>query len=305
VEMAIKDQKFLAKGLTIMEKNYLDVYIYEEWKQIEIPDYKPQEIFIPSSVVVEEGSPDVPSLLTEYDLIGLMDEHGHGIDAVYGQHIETIQQRGYISIDGDRLIPTYLGLSLYDAYMEIAPDLMKCHRRAQLQRDLQDIINGIKDSQAVIDQHIDFYETVYYNMLNGVEIIRQHISKNLRNCRPGQITSPCPLPMNPAELALGDMLKNLKKEPVDSKKKVKAKKKPNISKVKKENTIKVKTEGTAKVKTEKKMRVPKVKKENNTKVKTEGAAKVKTEKKMRNPKVKIEKSSNPVTEASDEIIYID
>ena len=39
VEYQIKDEFFTLKGLIIVEKNYLDVYIYEKWNANTIPNF--------------------------------------------------------------------------------------------------------------------------------------------------------------------------------------------------------------------------------------------------------------------------
>ena len=44
-----------------------------------------------------------PNLLSETDLIGLMDKYGIGTDATHAEHIETIQKRKYVRF-GFRLI---------------------------------------------------------------------------------------------------------------------------------------------------------------------------------------------------------
>lgn len=41
-----------------------------------------------------EGTTSAPALLTEADLIALMDKHGIGTDATHAEHINTIKQRG-------------------------------------------------------------------------------------------------------------------------------------------------------------------------------------------------------------------
>lgn len=42
---------------------------------------------------MEEGCTQPPQLLSESDLIGLMDEKGIGTDATIAEHIQKIQQR--------------------------------------------------------------------------------------------------------------------------------------------------------------------------------------------------------------------
>ena len=59
-----------------MERNYLEVYVYDKWSDKEIPDYSNVTEFQPTSIDLIDGSTEPPRLLTEADLIALMDKHG-------------------------------------------------------------------------------------------------------------------------------------------------------------------------------------------------------------------------------------
>lgn len=48
VNADVADEKFVAKGLMILEKNYLEVYIYEKWNAKEIYYYREGDTFTPS-----------------------------------------------------------------------------------------------------------------------------------------------------------------------------------------------------------------------------------------------------------------
>ncbi len=48
-----------------------------------------------TALTLENGATSPPDLLTEKDLITLMDKHGIGTDATIAQHIKTIQEREY------------------------------------------------------------------------------------------------------------------------------------------------------------------------------------------------------------------
>jgi DNA topoisomerase-3 len=63
----------------VTERNYLEVYIYEKWSDKEIPVYVQGEQFTPSSIDLKEGITEAPQLLTEADLISLMEKHGIGL----------------------------------------------------------------------------------------------------------------------------------------------------------------------------------------------------------------------------------
>lgn len=65
-------------GLIILARNYLDVYPYDKWTGKELPDFREGEEFEPTSCEMKEGQTASPALLTEADLVALMDKNGIG-----------------------------------------------------------------------------------------------------------------------------------------------------------------------------------------------------------------------------------
>ena len=69
---------FSATGLIVLERNYLEVYPYDKWNGKNLPDFEVGQRFRPSIIELREGRTQRPKLLTEADLVGLMDKHGIG-----------------------------------------------------------------------------------------------------------------------------------------------------------------------------------------------------------------------------------
>ena len=110
VHIDINGEKFVAHGLTVIAKNYLEVYIYEKWSDKEIANYESVKEFMPTSIELIQSETEPPQLLTEADLIALMDKHGIGTDATHADHIETVKNREYIGVQqNDKLVPGILG----------------------------------------------------------------------------------------------------------------------------------------------------------------------------------------------------
>lgn len=65
-------------GLTVRERNYLDVFPYDKWSNKILPNFEEDEEFMPSVCELKEGQTTRPSLLTEADLVSLMDKNGIG-----------------------------------------------------------------------------------------------------------------------------------------------------------------------------------------------------------------------------------
>ena len=76
VNININGERFTAHGLSIKERNYLEVYTYDKWSDKEILNYSDVREFQPTSIDILDSSTEPPRLLTEADLIALMDKHG-------------------------------------------------------------------------------------------------------------------------------------------------------------------------------------------------------------------------------------
>lgn len=73
-------------GLAVLSRNYLDVYPYDTWGDRSIPDFQEGQEFMPSVVELRDGQTTCPNLLTEADLVGLMDKNGIGTPPCDGIH---------------------------------------------------------------------------------------------------------------------------------------------------------------------------------------------------------------------------
>lgn len=111
-------------------------------------------------MLASETSP--PSLLTEADLIALMDKHGIGTDATHADHIETIKSRMYVGVKPDgKFVPGELGMGLVEGYDSMGYQMSKPNLRAELEADLKRICEGKKPKEAVLQQQVAKYKEVF------------------------------------------------------------------------------------------------------------------------------------------------
>jgi len=188
VNVDINGEKFYANGLMVLERNYLEVYHpYERWSDKEIPNYENIVEFYPDQIELAGGETSPPNLLTEADLIALMDKHGIGTDATHAEHIETVKARQYIGVqEGDKLVPGLLGMALVDGYeaMQMAMQVAKPHLRAELEADLKRICEGTKAEDAVRTEHIakwkEAFDTASTNMDKVEAACRHYLNEPAR-----------------------------------------------------------------------------------------------------------------------------
>nr|XP_014098832.1 DNA topoisomerase 3-alpha isoform X2 [Bactrocera oleae] len=169
ININIAGEKFTATGLCIHERNYLDIYIYEKWNAKQIHKYERGQLFEPTEISMQEGATTAPPLLTEADLIVLMEKHGIGTDATHAEHINTIKERGYIGVvDKGCLVPGLIGMGLYEGYDAMNLTLAKPMLRAEFESDLKDICTGKKDPKVVLNEQIQKYLEAYTQITEKV-----------------------------------------------------------------------------------------------------------------------------------------
>ena len=178
VNIDIAGEKFVGHGLSVRERNYLEVYIYERWSDKEIVDYSQTREFQPTSIDMLDSSTEPPRLLTEADLIVLMDKHGIGTDATHAEHIETVKSREYVfTEDRDKLVPGKLAMALVEGYDGMGFSMSKPNLRAALENDLVDICEGRKTKDEVLQEQIERYKQVFQaamDQVNKLDRATQH-----------------------------------------------------------------------------------------------------------------------------------
>lgn len=91
-----------------------------------------------------------------------MDKFGIGTDATHAEHIEKIKSRSYIgTIEGGRLLPSFLGLALVDGYDDIGFAMSKPDLRANLELGLTAICEGRRTKQDVLEEQINKYKAIF------------------------------------------------------------------------------------------------------------------------------------------------
>lgn len=124
VEFQISSETFVANGVRVIERNFLEIYSFQTWNSNEIPQFRLGERLVPSSLLFKVGRTTPPKLLTEADLIAMMDLNGIGTDATIHEHINKILEREYIfKRPNGGLEPSSLGIALVEGYDSIGFDI--------------------------------------------------------------------------------------------------------------------------------------------------------------------------------------
>ena len=175
------DEQFNVAGLMIDARNFLDVYKYETWATRTLPTFAAGERVQPEALDMLSGATSPPALLTEAELITLMDEHGIGTDATIAQHIATIQRREYaVKNAHNQFVPTTLGAALVDGYKRIGFELEKPRMRAEMEQDMQAIVLGAKLRDDVVRAWVARYRDIFRTVVQQAAAIDAVLGAHFR-----------------------------------------------------------------------------------------------------------------------------
>jgi DNA topoisomerase-3 len=188
IEIQYGSEIFHAHGLIVLERNYLDVYVYDKWESSQqLPVFTLSETFEPTEAKITDGKTVAPGYLTEPELIGLMDANGIGTDATMAEHIAKIKEREYVATrprggGGTRgvreFIPTRLGIALVEGYDNVvvglpdSPSLSKPFLRKEMELRMREICAGTRTKRDVVDGTVEKYRLVYAQTLRRIEVLK-------------------------------------------------------------------------------------------------------------------------------------
>lgn len=179
VEVELVGEHFHASGLVVQALNYLKVFTYEKWDNKWIPAFREQQRFQPDKMEMKKGSTSAPSLLTEADLVNLMDKNGIGTDATIAEHIKKIIDRQYVVTQKqgkvNYLVPSTLGMGLVEGYesMEASQHLCKPMLRRETEEKLGLVAQAQMSKQETVSQSLQEYKLIFGAVRNDFSTVIQ------------------------------------------------------------------------------------------------------------------------------------
>ena len=156
------------------------MYPYERWSDKDIPAFVQGETLKPKALAMEAGATTAPELLTERDLITLMDRHGIGTDATIASHIQKILERNYVTKQGQHFAPTRLGLTLVNGFDRMGFEFSQPTLRAQTERDMAAIAAGEISKQEALARNVETYRRLYALQQQQVAVLDAEFAKNFQ-----------------------------------------------------------------------------------------------------------------------------
>ncbi|MDS9470570.1 type I DNA topoisomerase [Sporosarcina pasteurii] len=163
VDLVNGDVKFRATGSQVKFDGFMKVYVEgdddnkEEKDRILPPLEKGQHLKF-EEIDPKQHFTQPPPRYTEARLVRTLEELGIGRPSTFAPTLDTIQRRGYVTLDARRFIPTELGTIVHNAVNEFFPDIIDVEFTAQMEKELDDIEEGKKKWIKVLDNFYKDFE---------------------------------------------------------------------------------------------------------------------------------------------------
>ncbi|MDW0111792.1 type I DNA topoisomerase [Sporosarcina saromensis] len=157
------DVKFRATGSEVKFPGFMKVYIegeddHEEKKDGILPPLEKGERIKGTAIEPKQHFTQPPPRYTEARLVKTLEELGIGRPSTYAPTLDTIQKRGYVTLDAKRFVPTELGEIVHQAVHQYFPDIIDIEFTAEMEKNLDDVEDGKVRWVQVIDNFYKEFE---------------------------------------------------------------------------------------------------------------------------------------------------
>lgn len=153
------DYKFKTTGQVLIFDGYLKVYKdYESSEDKILPDFKDNETLSTDDVLKEQHFTKPPARYSEAKLIKEMEELGIGRPSTYAKIIDTIKERGYVTLEEKKFKPTEVGIETTDKLQEFFSDLINVEYTRKMEEELDDVADGKLIWNKVLSEFYNLFE---------------------------------------------------------------------------------------------------------------------------------------------------
>ncbi|WP_062231731.1 type I DNA topoisomerase [Fictibacillus sp. FJAT-27399] len=154
---------FRANGSKVKFPGFMKVYIEgnDDGKKDEdrlLPNLEEGKTAEKQEIEPTQHFTQPPPRYSEARLVRTMEELGIGRPSTYAPTLDTIQKRGYVMLDDKKFQPTELGEVVLELTLEFFSEVFNVEFTAQMETDLDEIEDGDKHWNEVIDEFYKSFE---------------------------------------------------------------------------------------------------------------------------------------------------
>lgn len=166
------DYGFKATGSVLTFDGYLKVYgDYEDQEDTILPDFKNYKsgIILSDTITKTQHFTKPPARFTESSLIKELESLGIGRPSTYATIISTIKDRGYVTLEDKKFVPTEVGFETTDKLQEFFSSIVNVKYTANMEKDLDEIAEGNEDYKTMLKDFYDNFAPLVDNAFKNME----------------------------------------------------------------------------------------------------------------------------------------
>ena len=166
------DYGFKATGSVLTFDGYLKVYgDYEDQEDTILPDFKNYKagIILSDIITKTQHFTKPPARFTESSLIKELESLGIGRPSTYATIISTIKDRGYVTLEDKKFVPTEVGFETTDKLQEFFSSIVNVKYTANMEKDLDEIAEGNEDYKKMLKEFYDNFAPLVDNAFKNME----------------------------------------------------------------------------------------------------------------------------------------
>jgi DNA topoisomerase I len=138
---------FRATGSKIKFHGFMKLYVEGTDDQVEevgkmLPELNEGDEVFKKDIEPKQHFTQPPPRYTEARLVKTLEELGIGRPSTYAPTLDTIQKRGYVSLENKRFVPTELGEIVHELMLEFFPEIVDVEFTAKMEEGLDHIEEG-------------------------------------------------------------------------------------------------------------------------------------------------------------------
>lgn len=178
----VKGHEFEAKGQTVTDPGWLELYPYRKVEETIIPELQPGTEVRGKEWNLNEEKTKPPRRYDMASLIKKMEELNLGTKSTRHDIIEKLQQRGFI--EGNPVRPTYLGMGLIESLLMVQSTITEPDMTATLETEMDGIANRQRTKKDVVQISKNMLLDVLKQFKSKEDVIRETIISSLRKGNP-------------------------------------------------------------------------------------------------------------------------
>ena len=137
--------EFAATGRTVTFPGWLRAYSDRQANETRLPQLAKGDELATQKVTADGHSTNPPARYTEASLVKKMEELGIGRPSTYASIIKTIQDRGYVFVRGNALVPSWVAFSVVGLLENNFDALVDYDFTSSMEDELDEIAHGNQD----------------------------------------------------------------------------------------------------------------------------------------------------------------